>query len=215
MSTVERYDTVIVGGGQAGLATGYHLARRREIVRDPRRVRPRRRCVAQPVELAAAVHPGEVRRPTRLGIPRRSEPVPDEGRDGRLPRSLRPALRAARAKRRTHRAVCRMRATGSSSRPPAAGSKRTASSSRPVPIEEPAPPRRPGSSIRGSSSSTRATTAAPSSWRTAVRSSSAPATRAPRSRSSSAARARPCSRAATSVGSRCSTGRSGRGSCCQ
>ena len=27
MSTVERYDTVIVGGGQAGLATGYHLAR--------------------------------------------------------------------------------------------------------------------------------------------------------------------------------------------
>ena len=26
--TTERIETVIVGGGQAGLATGYHLARR-------------------------------------------------------------------------------------------------------------------------------------------------------------------------------------------
>ena len=27
--TAERIETVVVGGGQAGLATGYHLARRR------------------------------------------------------------------------------------------------------------------------------------------------------------------------------------------
>ena len=38
----ERVETVIIGGGQAGLATGYHLKRRGLARRDPGRARARR-----------------------------------------------------------------------------------------------------------------------------------------------------------------------------
>ena len=36
-SARERFDTIVIGGGQAGLAAGYHLKKRGRAVRDPRR----------------------------------------------------------------------------------------------------------------------------------------------------------------------------------
>ena len=64
-------ETVIIGAGQAGLATGYHLQRRGRDVRDPRRRRARRRPVAPAVGHPAALLPREVRRPARPAVPRR------------------------------------------------------------------------------------------------------------------------------------------------
>ena len=76
MTTDEHVETVIIGGGQAGLAVGYHLKSRKARIRHPRRERARRRFLAQAVALASAVLPREVstgfqawrfrRRPTRI-----------------------------------------------------------------------------------------------------------------------------------------------------
>ena len=52
-------ETVIIGAGQAGLATGYHLQRRGRDVRGPRRARPRRRPLAPAVGHAQLYSPAQ------------------------------------------------------------------------------------------------------------------------------------------------------------
>ena len=50
MNADSSYDTIVIGGGQAGLSVGYH--REAEgAVRHPRRERARRRCLAQALGL--------------------------------------------------------------------------------------------------------------------------------------------------------------------
>ena len=69
----ERFDTVVIGAGQAGLVTGYHLQRagRSFVILDGRRARRRR--LAPALRLAAALH-------ARLGLLARRVPVPVDGR---------------------------------------------------------------------------------------------------------------------------------------
>ena len=54
-NSTETFDTIVIGGGQAGLAMGHALAER-TLVRDPRRPPPCGRCVAHPLGFARAVH---------------------------------------------------------------------------------------------------------------------------------------------------------------
>ena len=96
MTTDEHVETVIVGGGQAGLAVGYHLKSQKRAIRDPRRERARRRLVAQALALASAVLSGKFRRASGHGISGSDPLVSDRSRDGRLPRALREAVRASR-----------------------------------------------------------------------------------------------------------------------
>ncbi len=70
MREPERIETVIVGGGQAGLAVGYHLARRGRpfVILDAND--QRRRLLAEAVGLAPRVHPGPPRRAAGHAVPR-------------------------------------------------------------------------------------------------------------------------------------------------
>ena len=98
------------------------------VVRDPRRGRASRRHLAEALGFAAAVLAGALRRAARDAVPGAADIVPDDGRDGRLPRGLRRALRlpVGRASRSTareggdrlrrHRRRPRSRPTTSSSR---------------------------------------------------------------------------------------------------
>ena len=61
----EYVETVVIGGGQAGLAVGHELQAARPRLRDPRRAPARRRRVAQPLGLAPPVHAGPLLRPCR------------------------------------------------------------------------------------------------------------------------------------------------------
>ena len=71
-------DVLVIGAGQAGLAVGYHLPAAAAV--PARRRRPRDRAhLAHPLGLAAAVHPGRVRRAARHGVPRRA-PAPTRAR---------------------------------------------------------------------------------------------------------------------------------------
>jgi putative flavoprotein involved in K+ transport len=83
MTDTTHVETIVIGAGQAGLATGYHLARRRPSVPDPGCARPGRGRLAEPVRLAAALQPGQVRRPARWGFPAEgwSWPTKDEVAD--------------------------------------------------------------------------------------------------------------------------------------
>ena len=69
-------DVLVIGGGQAGLALGHHLAPtglRFLIVDAGDRGRAR---VALPLGFAAAVHPGPVRQPARLPFPAAADTYP-------------------------------------------------------------------------------------------------------------------------------------------
>ena len=92
--SVERFDTVIVGGGQAGLATGYHLAASgrsfvildaSERIGDPWRKRWDSLRLYSPASYDGL--PG-------MRLPGTAHVLPDDARDGRLPRVVRRALRA-------------------------------------------------------------------------------------------------------------------------
>ena len=62
---VERFEAIVIGGGQAGLAAGYHLRRHGIQFRDPRRRRPRRRRVAAALGQPPRCSP----RPATTGCP--------------------------------------------------------------------------------------------------------------------------------------------------
>ena len=69
----DRLDVAVIGAGQAGLAIGYFLAKRRTTLRDLRRRRFNRRRVAQSLELACALHAASLRQPSWPVVPRRAE----------------------------------------------------------------------------------------------------------------------------------------------
>ena len=176
----ERFDTVIVGGGQAGLATGYHLAKQgrafvildaSERVGDPWRERWDSLRLYSPARydgLPGCAYPG-----------RRS--FPDDTRDGRLPRGVRGALRATRPHRhgRGHadEGGRTLRRDGRCDR----RSRQTTWSWRRASCRSRGSDLRRRSSTRASRNSTRATTATSRSFRRGLSWWSARATRAPTS----------------------------------
>ncbi len=103
--SAEHFETVIVGGGQAGLAAGYHLKRKgRPFVildaNDLGRQRARGRLLAHALGFAAVVHACEVRRTAGYALSRAGLVLPDEGRDGGLPRGVCRAVRSSGPHRR-------------------------------------------------------------------------------------------------------------------
>ena len=74
MATRQEYDTVVIGGGQAGLADGYHLRGESRSVRDPRRRRPGRRRLAARGGTRCGSTPRAARRPCRACASRRARP---------------------------------------------------------------------------------------------------------------------------------------------
>ena len=136
----ERYETIIIGGGQAGLATGYHLARLgrsfvileavqggAQGVREPGGGPAGGRRLAAALGPAAPVHARPPRRAARLEVPGQGLVVPEPGRHGRLPggvrRPLRPAGPHRHARGRGHRRRPR-RLRGHRERPPLRGRQR-------------------------------------------------------------------------------------------
>ena len=112
----ERYDTVVIGGGQAGLTAGYYLSRQQGSVRDPRRERTRGRRVEEALGLASPVHTCDLQRAS--GLPA------CPGRPGRIPRrtswpttsrTTRPAS-SCRFRPASRSSASRRTATASSSR---------------------------------------------------------------------------------------------------
>ena len=77
--TVERFETVIIGGGQAGLATGYHLQETGQVLRHPRRGRASRRLVAEALAVAAPVLTGALRRAAGHAFPAPAQSFPTAG----------------------------------------------------------------------------------------------------------------------------------------
>ena len=75
----ERFETVIIGAGQAGLAEGYHLAKRdRPFVILDANERGRRQ-LAVSLGLDAAVQPGARGRPARDAVPSAADVLSHEG----------------------------------------------------------------------------------------------------------------------------------------
>ena len=85
----QHIETLIIGAGQAGLATAYQLGRLGPRVPGRGRQRPRRRQLAVPLRLAQALLAGSVRRPPGDGLPGRPVALPGQGRGRRLPRAVR------------------------------------------------------------------------------------------------------------------------------
>ena len=109
------FETIVIGGGQAGLSVGYYLKKRGRLVRDPGRERADRRLLANPhVGLASPVHSCALRQPPGLAVSGPRLVVPDRARDCRLPRGLRGAVRASREARDDRRPSDRRSATATS-----------------------------------------------------------------------------------------------------
>ena len=91
----ERYDVVVIGGGQAGLSVGYYLRKRglRFLILDAsERIGDVWRKRWDSLRLFT---PAKFDGLAGMKFPGARELLPDEGRDGRLPRELRGTLPAA------------------------------------------------------------------------------------------------------------------------
>ena len=188
----EQFETVIIGGGQAGLAAAYQLKKRGRSARRARRERAHRRPVAPALALASVVHTGEIRRATGDAVPGAPKLVPQHRRDGRLPRGLHDAVRASRPKRCPCRRPVEGRGTVRRRLPAISASRRTTSSWPPASCKCRSCPTSRPRSIRRSPSSTRATIEAPRNCRRAPFSWSAPPTPAETSPSKSRPTTRRC-----------------------
>ena len=96
----KRVQVVVIGGGQAGLSVGYHLKRRGiggVILEANARVGDTWRKRWDSLRLFT---PAQYDGLDGHAVPGRRPSVPDQGRDGGLPRGVRGAVRAARADRR-------------------------------------------------------------------------------------------------------------------
>ena len=92
----DAYETIVIGGGQAGLSVGYHLAKRNRefvILDENERVGEAWRRRWDSLRLFTPA----LQRATRDAVRGAEVVVPDEGRDGRLPRGLCGTLRVAGA----------------------------------------------------------------------------------------------------------------------
>ena len=99
----ERFDTVVVGGGQAGLATGYHLARlgRPFVILDAgQRIGDAWRTRWDSLRLFT---PARYSGLPGMGFPRRGLALPHQGRGGRVPGDLRGPVPAPGPQRRAGR----------------------------------------------------------------------------------------------------------------
>ena len=103
MREIEAIDTVVIGGGQAGLSVGYHLARRGVpfvILDANQRVGD---CWRQRWDSLRLFTPASFDGLDGMPFPAPPNSLPDQGRDGRLPRGLCAAVLAAGADGRTGR----------------------------------------------------------------------------------------------------------------
>ena len=91
------YDTVVIGAGQAGLASAYYLQRAGSRFVGTRRRQSSWRVVAATVGHAAPVHPCSVQLAARSPIPRRALRVARQGRRREVPGGVCRAFRAAGA----------------------------------------------------------------------------------------------------------------------
>ena len=103
MQQAERFDTVVIGGGQAGLAVGYYLAKHGHnfVILDAHaRVGDAWRTRWDGLRLFTS---GRLNSLPRDAVPRRQARVPHQGRGRRLSRGLRRAHGAPGAHRRPGR----------------------------------------------------------------------------------------------------------------
>ena len=80
-------ETLVIGAGQAGLSTAYHLGRGPGLPRH-RRPHSRRRRLAPALGLPAALHACPLRRAAGHAVPGGPVALPEQGRDRGLPRGV-------------------------------------------------------------------------------------------------------------------------------
>ena len=80
-----RFDVIVIGGGQAGIAMGYYLNARSARFVILERAAKVGGCLAKSLGLPAPIHPGRLRRPSRDAVPARTASVPHPRPDGEVP----------------------------------------------------------------------------------------------------------------------------------